>query len=390
MANTWGALAPVNFMPKVQRYVNKRLVAKAIARTDFRDQLRSGQSIDWPTTTDMRVQAYTPGTDLTIDDNTGASDTMLINQSRAATWTMDPNQMKQAEDKTINDKLANQAAHQIASDIDQQILSIGVTSAGNTQAGGTLTAANMYSTLTTGMATLQRNNLDLVPFAVLDPERVGLLSQVEVGNGFAKADSALANGFVGDSAAGFKVYRSNNLPATVALTVDTQPANLDTFTFGGVTWTCVTDGTAAAEAEINIGANLADFQAIFITAINGTAPPAANDYILAANGANRRRLQNAGIAASAWGANVNTITGFGRLDPSETFTTGTNVFGTETGSLLLGGHGAVSLGMQIEPTMESAKEPARPMERNFAIHTLFGRTVFDRDVDLLVNLTINA
>jgi hypothetical protein len=60
------------------------------------------------------------------------------------------------------------------------------------------------------------------------------------------------------SHAGFYVYSSNNLPTTVTLTMDTQPTNLDTITILGVTWTWVTDGTAAAAGEINIGANIAD------------------------------------------------------------------------------------------------------------------------------------
>src|SRR3990167_5019739 len=177
MANVWTTLAPVNFMPKVQRYVNQVLVAKAIARTEFRDQLVSGQTIDWPTTTDMRTQTYTPGTDLTIDDNTSATNTLAINVSRASTWTMDPNTLRQAEDKGVADRIAAQAAFRIASDIDQRVLNAGVTGASNTQAGGTLSASNILSTLTTGLSTLRRNNLDLMPFAVLDPERIGLLSQ---------------------------------------------------------------------------------------------------------------------------------------------------------------------------------------------------------------------
>ncbi|MCK5020806.1 MAG: hypothetical protein KAS32_27540, partial [Candidatus Peribacteraceae bacterium] len=163
----------------------------------------SGQSIDWPTTADMRVQTYTPGTDLTMDANAAASDTMDIDQSRAATWVMDPNQRRQAEDKTVNDRLASQAAFRIASDIDQKILKEGVDNAGNTLAGGSLNATTIYSKLTDGLATLQRNNLDLEPYVVLDPERVALLAQSELSNGFALADAAFANGFVGESAAGF-------------------------------------------------------------------------------------------------------------------------------------------------------------------------------------------
>lgn len=388
MANSWSALAPVNFMPKVQRYINKKLVAKALARTEFREQLRSGQTIDWPYTTDMRTQSYTEGTDLTIDSNTATSDTMSINVSRAVTWTLGPNQQAQAEDKTMNDKMAFQAAHQIASDMDQRVFDTAIDGANNTQAGGTLSVSNIYSTLTTAMSTLQRNNIDMVPYAVLDPERVALLAQFEVGNGFNKADAAMSNGFVGTSAAGFELYRSNNLPTSVTLTVDTQPINGDTFTIFGQTLTCVTDGSTADEGEINIGANLADFKLILVDALNGGSSY-TSDWTISANGTIRRAFQNAGLSAATFDGDDCVLTAYGKIGGTETFDEATNVFGTETGNILIGGKGAVSLGMQIEPTMASAPVAARPMETNYAIHTLYGHKVFQRDADLLVNLTLN-
>jgi len=198
MANTHSALAPVNFMPMVQDFLNARLVAKPIARTEFRDKLRSGQSIDWPYLTDLRVQTYTPGTDLTIDNNVATSNTMSIDQSRAATFTLDPNQQAQAEDKRVQAELADQAAYRIGNDIDQKVLQEGADNASNTIAGGTLSASTLYGQMTNAMATLQRENAtDGSLFAVLDPETCALLAQVETANGFNLADAALKNGFVG-------------------------------------------------------------------------------------------------------------------------------------------------------------------------------------------------
>jgi len=168
----------------------------------------------------------------------------------------------------------------------------------------------------------------------------------------------------------------------------TQPTNLDTVTIASVVFTWVTDGTAAAAGEINIGANAADAQAIFVTAINGTTPPSANDYI-DVSAANRRLLQNGVVSAATFAANVCVITANTLLNPSETFTAAGNVFGTVTGNLLAGRFGAPSLAMQINPTLASAAEPARPMETNYALHTLYGRNVFSRDAARLANITIN-
>jgi hypothetical protein len=137
----------------VQDFLESYLVATKIANTKFNSLLRSGQSIDFPTLADMRSQTYTPGTDLTIDDNTSASNTLAINQSRAVTWTMDPNSKAQAEDKGVAAKLAQRAAYATAKQIDISVLSNSVTNAGNTVAGGTLTAASIYQTLAETMAT---------------------------------------------------------------------------------------------------------------------------------------------------------------------------------------------------------------------------------------------
>lgn len=373
---------------KVQAFLNRRLVATGIARTEFRAQLRSGQTIDWPYVSDMRVQTYTPGSDLTIDLSTATSDTMSINQSRAVTWTLDPNGQAQAEDKTINAMYANQAAFQIAQDIDQKIIKEGVTYAGATVTGGTLDPSTIYKKLTDCLASLQRANADGTKFAVLDPERVALLAQSEVANGFNVADNALANGFVGNSQAGFKIYMSNNLPTTVLYTMDTINTAGKTFTIAGVTFTFVANGNATNPGDISIGLNVGANQDNFLLAIAGTATGSAATYIDVST-ENRRKLQNAGVAASAFNANVSTITGFGKLNASTNSADGANAVAAETGYLLTGDIGAISLGMQIQPTMASAPLPNRPMETNYAIHTLFGKKVFYRDIQRLVKMSIN-
>lgn len=388
MANSHSALAPVNFMPMVQRYVNKKLVAKMVARTRFPGgMLRSGQSIDWPYTTDMRTQAYTPGTDLTIDSNTATSDTLSLNVSRAATFTLDPNQQKQAEDKGMQAKMANQAAHQIASDIDQRVFTTAINGANNTQAAGTLNSGNIYSALGTAMATLHRNNLDMEPFVVIDPERANLLAQSQIGNTFNGADAAWKNGFISDSVAGFRVYRSNNLPTSNTITLATNPTANDTVVIAGVTFTFVsTIGTTAG--NVLIGGSAAATQTNLRTLFNDPSTTTANGVALSV--ADQRKLQTGGFSMGAFSSDVATITGYGKQGNTETLTASADGFGTETGSLLAGGVGSVALAMQIEPTMASAPLPNRPMETNYAIHTLFGTKVFHRDANLLVNMTINV
>ena len=203
-------------MSDVQDWLNAMLVAEGICDVNqFDSMVSSGDQINWPTITDQRVQSYTPGTDLTIDDFTAAQSSLTIDQSKASTVYVDPQEVAQAEDKGYPERLARQAAFVLAQELDQNVLAAGIAGANNSVTGGALTASTIYTKLTDAMAALQRSNgADGPMFAVLDPERCALLAQSEVANGFNLADSALKNGFVGNSQAGFRIFNSNNLPTS--------------------------------------------------------------------------------------------------------------------------------------------------------------------------------
>jgi len=379
------ALNPENWRPMVQDFLNNQLVVKPISRTEFRSELTDGDVIHWPYVSTVRVQDYTTYTDVTVDAGNAVDESMNIDQSRVATFKIDQVDKKQMKDKGFPAKMAREAAYALANDIDQKVLKEGTDNANNSVTGGTLTVSNLYSKMTDAKAELVRaKGADGRLFAVLDPERIALLSQTFVANGFDEADNSLRNGFKG-RAAGFDIYESNNLATSVGLTVDTQPTATDTFTIAGVTWTCVADGAAASAGEINVGADLADFQAIFVKAINGTT---STDYVDVST-ENRRKLQAAGVSAGAFATNVSTITGYGKLNGSETFTAATNIFGTETSNLLTGKVGAMSLAMQMMPELYVTQEP-KQLVKNYITHTLFGKKVFYRDADRLCKITINV
>lgn len=388
MANSLSPLNPENWKPMVQDFLNNMLVSRRVANTAFKAQLVNGDTINWPELSDVRVQTYTVGTDLTIDDTDGTQSAMSIDQSRAATFKVDPTETRQAMDKQWAAKMARQSAFQLSNDIDQKVLKEGIDNATNTVAGGTFSSSTIYSKLTDVMATLDRENAtDRAMFAVMDPERIALLAQSEVANGFNLADNALANGFVGNSQAGFKIFKSNNLPTSVTLTLDTIPTATDTFTIFGVTFTWVASGAAAAAGEISVGANVAASKVNYLLAIAGTATGSAATYIDLSK-ANRRKLQNAGVSAAAFSGDDSVMTAFGKIGASETYTPATNVYGTETGSLLCGSMGAVSLGLQMQPNLFIRQEPKQLVD-NYITHTLYGKKVFSRDAKRLVNLTLN-
>lgn len=384
MANSLTALNPEIWKPIVQDYLNNMLVARKICNVKCEQYLSSGDQVNFPYVSDVRVQSYTQGTDLTMDDLTATNDSLTVSSSKAATFVLDPVQERQAL-ANYGIELARQSAYVLSNNIDQAVLQSGVTNANNTIAGGALSAATLQTQMTNAMAQLARNNAtDGEMWAVLDPERVALLTQTFIANGFQVADSSLRNGFKG-MAYDFNVYSSNNLPSAVTFTCDTQPTNGDTFTIGGYTWTCVTDGTAATAGQVNIGADLADFKTIFVKVLNGTS---SSDYV-DVSVEQRRAYQNMQMAAATFVSNDCAITAYGRLNASETFTAATNVFGVETTQMLFGRQGAMSLAIQMYPELYVREEP-KQLAKNYITHTLYGTATFVRDKKRVVKLTCNA
>lgn len=390
MANT--VINPTIYANKTQMYLRSSLVGESIARSQFKADLYPGKTIEFPYATTTRIQNYSYSTDLTIDPTVSTTNTYSIDQVKAATANFDPLQNLVSNDMNIEDSVADEMGYQLSRNIDQYILQTGINGALNTVAGGTLSASNMFETLTSVGATLSRARARTgVRVAVLDPDRCAVLANTDKANGFNTADAALRNGYVGNTAAGFRVYMSNDLPYSVVLSVETNPTAGDTFTIFGKTFTFRANGTASVAGDISLGTGgsaLADTQAIIEDAINGTGSPGASTYIDLGTD-DRRELLNAQISCGTFSSDDATITCYGKMAPSETFTAANNLFGTETVSFLLGVMGAIDVTVQAVPDIEVNKEP-KNRSHNLIGTTQFGAGVFYRDKASLVKLTANA
>ena len=106
-----------------------------------------------------------------------------------------------------------------------------------------------------------------------------------------------------------------------SLTVDTQPTAGDTMTIGAKVYTFVPNGTANADGEISIGANLGAAQTNIVAAINGS------------DSVNTAHTQ---VSAAAFAANASVITALvggvagDLIATTETFTAGSNIFDAAT------------------------------------------------------------
>lgn len=384
-ANTISVLNPANWRPIVQDFLNNILVATDISNTQVRAELTDGSSVNFPQMSDLYVQDYVQGTDLTIEPLNATQSTLTVNKSKVVTMAIDPVQEKQAKADYAM-KMAQQSAFRLANQIDKDLLGVGVSTASNTTALGSMSVSSVVSSLGDIYAALARRNAtDGEMFGVVTPEFVSLLTQAFTANGFNLADKFLRNQFTG-MAGEFKIYSSNNLPTTNTLVMSVIPVAGDTVTIYGVTFTYVASGTATNPGEISIGANAAAAQANTILAFGGTGTPGATTYI-DVSADNRTLLSNQSVAATAASTSV-VVTGVGKINASETITSPTDVWGTESASMLFGRVGAPSLGMQMMPNLYIAQEP-KQLARNYMTHTLYGVQVFSRDAFRLQKVTIN-
>lgn len=388
MANSYTALNPDEMVNQVQDFQRLTFVSGKISTMRFKETLKRGDTVDFPYTSDPSVQTYTPGTDLTADADTGVQDQVSIDQTPAVVLTDDPISMAQRADKSLQAKRRRRAGEMLANRIDQRVLNDGLTNAysGNTVAGGTLSSTTIFGKITEAVASIQDYEISGAPmFAVVDPSRRALLSQYFAGTGFKEGDVSLRNGFFG-KAAGMEFYVSNNLKFSQTLQMATAPTATDTVVIKGVTFTFVaTIGTTAG--NVLIGANVAASQVNIRTLVNTPGTTTATGVAISLE--NQHKFTNSQVSMAAWATNTAIVTAYGKISGTETFTDATDTWGTETGAILTGRKGAISLLMQKDLTYYEGKESLRP-ETNDIFYQLYGDNVFHRDTFRLAKITYNA
>ena len=376
-ANSLGNVTGESWKAMTQDFLTNKTVAMAISDV-MHPSNKEGDTIHWPTTSAQRSQTYTPGNDLTIDAVNDADSIMLLDQLKSSAFPVDAMQQAVVTTEWVA-KQSRNSAYALANEMDQFMLQKGVDNAyaGNNVAGATLSNTTIYTVLTEANARLQESNgADGALFAVIDPSRWAILSQSQLGNTFSGSDQSFQNGLASKDVSGFEIYVSNNLPSTVPLTLDTQPSDGEVFSIKGVEFTWVTDGTAASAGEVNIGADLADAQSIYLLVVAGTA---SADYVDVA-AEDRLRLTTQQVSASAFATNVSTLTAYGKISALTDMAGGANAFGTETTQILTGTKGALSLGISKSVFLNVLPEPRQPDTKNYITSVRYGGTVWSRDV----------
>lgn len=381
------------------RYANRsqanlrtNLVMAGLSGAKFKSELYPGKTIDFPYQTPTRVQDYQFSTNATIDPFVQTSNTYSIDQTKIVTSNYERLQNLQGYDLSPEDQLADDAGYQLARNIDQFAISKAISRASTVVSAGTLAAGNVFETMTSINAQLTNKRARQGKrYVVLPPDLTAILANCDKANGFKMADEALKVGFVGKTSAGFDVYESQECPYSVTLTLAANPTAGDTFTLKGYTWTFVANGTAANPGEISLGTGgsaLADTQAIVRNAINGTGTPGASTYIDLAQ-YDRYDLDGSQVTCGAFTNDAAVITAYGKIDAEGDFTSGSNVFGTESGQVLFGVEGKFDLTIQSAPQIE-LRYPEANTSINMLATSQWGGDTFVLDRPSFAALTFNT
>lgn len=183
---------------------------------------------------------------------------------------------------------------------------------------------------------LQNQGIDATygsPYFMVDPGTARQFKLFNMANGFTNADDQLRRGYQVVPLGDLDYYVTPEVEHEQVCSIATQVTADDTVTVKGVTFTFKAAPSAAG--EVDIGANVDATRANLAAAINGGS--GAGTAYIALSAADRLTLKNAGVVAvNDDTANTLTVTAFADIDGAETFTDGTDAWGTEKKNLLAG------------------------------------------------------
>jgi hypothetical protein len=219
-------MAVTNFVPdiwsaRILSNLSKSHVAGAICNRDYEGDTTSGDSVKITSIVDPTITAYT-GADMTAEDIDDATRSLLLDQKQSFNFFLDDVERAQSVNGgSVLQEAIDRASYGLANVLDAYVLNALATDASASNpdhkvAEATIsTSAGAYDALVDWGVLL--DTADVPQFdrwAVVTPAFYGKILKDSrfVGAGDAASAEIRANGYVG-SAAGFRIYKSNNLPA---------------------------------------------------------------------------------------------------------------------------------------------------------------------------------
>lgn len=364
-----------HWMPRVQRELDKGLVSLPISDV-YRgpDAIIHNPYASTPVASDgVATTAYA------VSDYQVTDDTLAVNRRATTSEHVDNiEELQQRFDLAM--QRAQRQAYAIKDTIDQYVLNLPVSvsgisdiddgnfggTVGNPKASSNTVIDDIANTIIEQVS-LNNGAMDRGMFWVVSPYEVTDMTSFLQNNGFAEADRAIRNGYVGRPFAGLDVYVSNNLTHTVDLGLATNPTDGDTITINGVTITFVATLSGGA-GEVHIASTVDITRANLVAFLNGTTLPgdtavteatdAGAAALSASDSAKLGRLKL--TATNDNTADTATLESRGTLIVSETLTDGTDTWGTVARHTIAGVKGSIQLalpsgGMEFEKKSVSLK-----------------------------------
>lgn len=397
MSNNFWADFPEIWAKEQQIVFYKTNVAMKIADVSFKSDMSRWDTLNRPYRSSNRIQTYTRGSAITIDDKTDTQEQLSVNRQFATGFYMDDFDKVQSNYDLIASYAQDDGVY-LSNQVDADVLGEALNAVSvvdNSEFGGTagdgidLTTSNILQVVSAAKKKLKKQNVPVNKiFGVISPEFEQVLIEYGAGRDTSMGDELNANGFIVDFY-GFKLYGSNQLTGTAVLSLATAPTNGDTVTIGGVTFTFVASiGTTPGNVLIGTAdvtrANLAAL-------INAPGTTTANGVAL--TGDSLRLFQNQMSAVNDNTANTLTVTakGIGVLEVSDTLTDATDQWtpALQIQHQLFGVIGNPVLVMQADPRVQIKEVPDK-LGKNILNGVLYGVKTFQDNAKQMVDVKIDA
>ena len=222
-------MAITSFIPSIWSarllaHLDNAHVATRFVNRDYEGEIRNaGDTVKINQVGAITIKDYTKNTDIADPEALTTSDqTLAIDQAKYFNFQVDDVDAVQAK-ASLMDGAMSRAAYGLAEVADRYLFQTmaAAAPAGNTLGSGAapvaLTADNVYEKLVELKLLLDKKNLPAQGRCLAVPPELHalmLLDQRFVGTGSGQAEASLRGGLVG-RAAGFDIYRSNNLPTAL-------------------------------------------------------------------------------------------------------------------------------------------------------------------------------
>ena len=385
MANNLDAFSPEYWSARTQRLLKKKLIAREIASMEEQAILRDGDMVHRPYYSDVVVNNYTKGVDVTVQDVSATDEYLIVNKSKEATVYIDEIDVKQNKYDAAN-KYIDRMTYALKKDIDgaflQEVLNAEYTMTDGDMGGTpgnpvTVSVANAFKLFTLTEAKMNANDIeDTKPrFFVITPDVKANIQQTNLVNWFQQADAALRGTLKGMGYLGtwgnFNIFVSNNVAHTNTVTMSSVAA-ADTLTINGVTITFAASPAAAWECKPSLAALKGMINGVMAT---------AGDYV-EFDAADRAKLLAVNAKAIDDGTDVTIVTA-GHVAYAQSGVT----LGGEIAHCWAGQYGCSDMVIQKDVAVQKNKEPKKT-GYNYLCWTLYGIKTFTegakRCIDVLV------